>query len=68
VEREGAEPSLHQRLMHAVLRGAQAQEDSRLILAQHADVDKDVFATLRATDRARARRARDRDVRIRTGR
>jgi hypothetical protein len=68
VERESAQPSLHRLLMRALVRGAQAQEDSRLIVAQHAAVDDEVIDTLAATRRGREERARMREVRIRTRR
>ena len=54
--------------MRVLLRGAQAQEDSRAIIARHIEVDEHVIATLMATRRARADRARARDVRIQTDR
>jgi hypothetical protein len=68
MEREHAQPSLHRRLMSLLARSAQAQEESRSILARHAEVDEEVFATMKATRSARAHRARARAVRIRTGR
>jgi hypothetical protein len=67
VEREGAQPSLHQRLMRMLARGAEAHKDSHAIIARHAAVDREVEATLEVTRHARAQRARARDVRIRTG-
>jgi hypothetical protein len=68
MEREGTDASLHRRLTSVLLRGAQAQEDSRAIIAQHVEVDERVVATLAAVRRGRAQRARDRDVRIQTDR
>jgi len=68
MERAGASPTLHQRLMSAIMRGARVQEHSRLIIAQHIEVDEHVLATLAVSRRRRAERARARDVRIRTRR
>ena len=68
MEREGATPTLHERLMSVLVRGAQVQEDTRAIMARHIEVDEHVIATLMATRRARADRAHARDVRIQTDR
>ena len=68
MEREGADVSLHHRLMSVLLRGAHVQEDSRAIIARHVEVDERVLATLAAVRRGRAQRAHERNVRIQTGR
>jgi hypothetical protein len=59
-------PSLHRQLMSALVRSAQAQEDSRTILAENVAIDARLRTTLAETHRGRTRRARDREVRIRT--
>jgi hypothetical protein len=67
MEREGVELSLHKRLTRALVRGAQAQEDSRAIIDAHHAVDARVQTTLARVRSAREQRARRREVRIRTG-
>jgi hypothetical protein len=66
MERQGAEPSLHQRLIVAIDRGGEVQECSREIVEEHIAADKRLAATLAFSRRARRERAQERDVRNRT--
>jgi len=66
MKREGAESSMHARLMAALSRGAEVQEHSRAIAAAHVAADKRLGATLASSRRARKERERARDVRNQT--
>jgi len=68
MEREGPEPSLHGRLMTALVRGAEAQERTRAIVAAQLAADKSLAAALASSRLARRQRARERDVRNQTHR
>ena len=68
MEREGAGPSLHQRVADALIRGAQTQEESRALIATTRAIHARMEVTRAEVLGGRAERARERNVRNRTGR